>query len=555
MVIEKKMRRAVLPRILGIACLLAAGSAGAAYAETEVLTGVHRVVYDIVNPVGVERIVNYKNNGYEIRVLEEPDEYSKRVLVEVKLDPLLSRAPFPLPPGALKAEFKDFLGPEKGIQVGHPDLSSLARRLSSGASTVLEVQEKIANYLRDEITYDASPGVQQDALSVLRTHRGSCVGYTQVSIALLRSLGIPARYAHGYLPPGYEWGITQDYWGVKTSGGGFHAWYEVYYPDAGWTFTDGEYSKNFVDPYHIVRYIDGAIDPPPAGEATLDVDKGATFTLVEEANTTHPIDGYGSPEKTILGRQIGGQQMAAVYGNVKGNDGKPVEKGEMIRWEGRKGTVKTFNRARYAVVGLPGGKQKITIRSPGFAEATFEVDLSARQVAEKDVTLQAGTVIQGKIENEIPAVYLDDARVLLMRQGQNSGVPYPLGEGRSFQMDGLEPGAYRLLFRVRGLESREITVAAEAGKTQEVAVQLGAAGWIEGRVLDASGNPVSGATVWVRQGKLWSGYPADEDGEFTLYGLAPAAYDLKARHKRLGEIKGQAAVTGAAAARVELRYR
>ena len=61
--------------------------------------------------------------------------------------------------------------------------------------------------------------------------------------------------------------------------------------------------------------------------------------------------------------------------------------------------------------------------------------------------------------------------------------------------------------------------------------------------------------MWVRQGKLWSGYPADEDGEFTLYGLAPAAYDLKARHKRLGEIKGQAAVTGAAAARVELRYR
>ena len=549
------MRRAFMPRMVLAACLLAAGSAGTARAETEVLTGVHRVVYDIVNPVGVERIVNYKNNGYEIRILEEPDEYSKRVLVEVKLEPLLSRSAFPIPANSLKPEFKAFLGPEKSIQVGHSDILSLARRVSSGASTVLEAQEKIANYLRDEITYDASPGVQQDALSVLRTRRGSCVGYTQLSIALLRSLGVPARYAHGYLPPGYEWGITQDYWGVKTSGGGYHAWYEVYYPDAGWTFTDGEYSKNFVDPYHIVRYIDGAIDPPSAGGGTLDVDKGATYTLVEETNTTHPIDGYGSPEKTILGRQIGTQQMAAVYGDVKGSDGNPVEKGDVIRWEGRKGTVKTFNRARYAVVGLPGGKQKVTIRAAGFAESTFEVDLGARQVAEKHVTLQAGTAIRGKIENDVPAGLLDDARVILMRDGQSSGVPYPLDEGRAFQMDGLEPGSYKLLFRIRSLESREVTVAAAAGKTQDVAVQLGPAGWIEGRVLDASGNPLPGATVWVRQGKLWSGYPADDDGEFTLYGLVPAAYDLKVRHKRLGEIKGQASVTGPSAARVELRYR
>ncbi|MEW6774696.1 MAG: carboxypeptidase regulatory-like domain-containing protein [Bdellovibrionota bacterium] len=609
-------------------------AAPAARAETEVLTGSHRVVYDIINPLGVERIVNYKNNGYEIRVLEEPDEYSKRVLVEVQMTPLGSKEPYPIKAGRLPPDYKSkFLGPEKMIQVGHPDITALARKLSAGKPTVAEVYEAIANHLRDYITYDASPQVQQDALNVLRTARGSCVGFTTLSIALLRSAGIPARYAHGYLPPGYEWGITQDYWGVKTSGGGYHAWLELYYPDAGWTFSDGEYSKNFVDPYHILRYTDGIIDPPPRGDATLDVDKGTTFTLFEETNVSHPIDGYAEPQKTILGRQIGAQRAAVVYGKVLDEEGKPIEKGEVIRWEGKRGTVTSFNRASYAVVGLSAGPRKITIKAPGyvpenleltlaerqalekdvrlaregavrgkvtdetgkpvesgeviwwqgdrgtpqpfekgsfeflglpagehrftirsqgFVEESFTVKLAARQTADREIKLRRGFSIRGKILNDMAAGVRDQARILLSKDQKS--LVYELAEDRSFLIEGIDPGDYEVSVEIKGFENRDIAVKAIPGETRQLDLKLEPAGWIEGKVVDGKGMPLGGAAVYIKKGNSWVGTPAREDGTFVLYGIASGKHQLKARHKQLGEQKAEAEVLGPQATQLIIRY-
>ena len=63
------------------------GTMSPASAATKVLTGKHVVIYDIVNPTGVEFLPNYSNNSYSQKVIQE-DEFSKRVLIEINLNPL-----------------------------------------------------------------------------------------------------------------------------------------------------------------------------------------------------------------------------------------------------------------------------------------------------------------------------------------------------------------------------------------------------------------------------------------------------------------------------------
>ena len=272
-------------------------------AKTKVLKGKHLVIYDIVNPLGVEYLPNYSNNSYQQKILTE-DEFSKRVMVEIDLSPLESSAGFPIQLRQMDYTVKGFLNAEKDIQSNDNAISGKANELVRGSRYVHEAFASIADWIIDHVTYDAGPNIRQDAKSVIVTKRASCVGFTRLCIAMLRSVGIPARYAHGYLPPGYDWGISKEYWGVKIPSGGFHAWVEVYYPDVGWTFSDLGHSKNFVDPFHILRYIDDVDHTPQyyrGGE--LDVENATTYTIVNENNTTLPVDELPSPKKSILGRQ------------------------------------------------------------------------------------------------------------------------------------------------------------------------------------------------------------------------------------------------------------
>ena len=273
----------------GMAVLLQ-GWPNPVWAASKVLAGKHAIVYDIVNPLGVEFLPDYRNSSYSQKVIQE-DEFSKRVLIEANLEPLNSKAPFPISSQLLPAEMRYFLQAEKDIPANEENISAEAKKIVRGSSTVQEAVSAIFHWIVDNHTYDAGRNTLQDGRSVFYSKRGSCVGYTNLSIAMLRSMGIPARYAHGYLPPGYEWGISKKYWGVQISGGGYHAWVEVYYPDVGWTFSDLLHSKNFVDPFHVLRYIDGIdLNPRSIQGGSLDVEEATTFTIFKEENTTLAID-------------------------------------------------------------------------------------------------------------------------------------------------------------------------------------------------------------------------------------------------------------------------
>ncbi len=379
-----------------LACLLAMGIAmvegqlDRGIAATKVLSGKHTIVYDIVNPLGVEFLPNYSNSSYLQKVLQE-DEFSKRVLIEINITPHQSHAAFPVSAHQVPTNLRSFLIPEKDIPVQESAIRTKAQELTKDARTVHEAVSAIFNWIVDHFTYDAGRNTLQDGRSVFYSRRGSCVGFTNLSIAMLRSLNIAARYAHGYLPPGYDWGISKKYWGVQISGGGYHAWVEVHYPDKGWTFSDLLHSKDFVDPFHLLRYTDGInLNPRNIRGGSLDVEEATTYTIVKEENTTIPIDQLPLPKKDILARQVGGQQFGTIHGAIKDSSGNPVAKGQILLGEGGEARVIPFEKGIYALLGLEDGTYRITVRADGFKAIEKNLQATKGKIKNIDIILTTG---------------------------------------------------------------------------------------------------------------------------------------------------------------------
>jgi transglutaminase-like putative cysteine protease len=81
-----------------------------------------------------------------------------------------------------------------------------------------------ANWVHSELDYVAgTTGVHSSGLDALREGKGVCQDFAHLTLVLLRSMGIPARYVSGYLHPNAEATIGD------TIDGQSHAWIQ------GWT--------------------------------------------------------------------------------------------------------------------------------------------------------------------------------------------------------------------------------------------------------------------------------------------------------------------------------
>jgi len=376
--------------ISALAIILALGSP--AGAGTRVMRGKHKVILDIVaadwenHPV--EDIPDYSNRTYTQKVLQK-DEFGARVLIEANMERMNADTPFPV--RGLPGSFDKYLRAGRDIQSNHPSIVEKAKQLTRGAKTVAEAVEAISNWVHDHIDYTIP--VAQDALSVYRSGKGSCQGYTRLTIALCRAAGIPARYAHGYLVPGEKWGARVERFGVKTHGGGYHAWVEIYYPGYGWAFTDGEYTKGYVDPYHILRWIDDEPSTPVPDNPVenLNADTGNTYSKVEDTDTSRWIDYYPGPEKDILGLPIRPQRTGSVWGYLKDADEKPIRGAKLIVWgkpdaAGRvKGKVLSLpDEGIWSVAGLSSGTHRISIKV-GDRKKDYRINAERGKIKRKDL--------------------------------------------------------------------------------------------------------------------------------------------------------------------------
>ncbi len=125
-----------------------------------------------------------------------------------------------------------------------PRTIALAEQITAGLDTPYDKAAAITRYLRENIRYvpflaEAPPArVEPIDWFLFESKSGFCNYYASAQVILLRSLGIPARYAVGFAqgeqvvenegnkPPEAKVFIVRQ----RDS----HAWPEVYFPDLGW---------------------------------------------------------------------------------------------------------------------------------------------------------------------------------------------------------------------------------------------------------------------------------------------------------------------------------
>ena len=429
-------------------------------AGLKVLEGEHTVIYDVVNPRGVAFIPDYVNESFEQKVTNL-DEFSKRVRVTSKMGPLKTRVPFPIAPGVIPASVSQYLMPERDRQSQDPRIMRLAGEITSGSKYAHEAANAILSWIADNLTFDTSITVPTDAISALNYKRAYCVGYSNLAVALLRAAGIPARVAHGYLPPGYEWGFSKDYWGVKVNDGGFHAYLELYYPDTGWVFSDAEHSHNFVDPFHIILRLDGMELPGAYNGGYLEVDKATFYTIFKEEDKTVMVDELPLPKEKRLGRRLDERQHSAlVTGRVTDKAGIAVSKGSLVLWKDGRGTPTPFSDGRFAAAVTVAGMYRVELKGPGFAKSSQELRVEQGQVYRLNFSLQPGGVIKGKVIDSGGRPVQDGD--VFYRDGSTSyGVS--IDRDGTYKIEGLAPGQYKVSAVIGDKEiSRTVTI--EAGK-------------------------------------------------------------------------------------------
>jgi hypothetical protein len=341
-----------------------------------------------------------------------------------------------------------FLRPETSRQSQDPEIVSLGHSVAEGAAREAEAVERVLNWISDHLSYDYSLKLPSDALSALRQRKASCVGYTNLAISLLRSLGIPARGAHGYLPPGYEWGITKEYWGMKINGGGFHVWMEVFYPDVGWVFHDPANSVGFVDPFHILLWIEGK-DARRWGKEKgfIDVDRATTFTILRENDAARAVDELPAPSQSILARRwIGRSVRASLSGIVRAREGGPIGEGKAILWRGDRGRIYPLEGGKFSILGLEQGDYSVSFRARGFSEARWAGELQEGERKVMEVLLEPGGEVKGRVKGR-DGKPIAQGKVLYWVGGKGTGVP--LNPDGTYLLEGLRPGRYKFSVRAQ----------------------------------------------------------------------------------------------------------
>jgi hypothetical protein len=312
--------------------------------------------------------------------------------------------------------------------------------LARGSRFSHEAANSILSWIADNLVFDTSVSIPSDAVSALKYKKAYCVGYSNLAVAMLRAAGIPARIAHGYLPPGYEWGFSKEYWGVKVNDGGFHGYLEIFYPDIGWVFSDAEHSHHFVDPFHIILRLDGREMPGTYAGGFLDVDKATFYTIFREEDRTMMVDELPLPKVKRLGRRLDDRQHAAlVTGAVRDGAGNPVPKGTAVLWKEGRGTPYPFSNGRYAVTIRDGGKYRIELKGSGFSKTSRELSVDPAQVYRVDFTLQSGGVIKGKVVDGAGRP-VQDGDVFYRDANTSYGVP--IEPDGTYRIDGLASGQY-----------------------------------------------------------------------------------------------------------------
>jgi hypothetical protein len=156
----------------------------------------------------------------------------------------------------------------------------------------------------------------------------------------------------------------------------------------------------------------------------------------------------------------GRQHSALVSGSVSDRSGTPVGKGTAVLWKDGRGSQHPFNDGRYVIAVNNAGKYRIDVKGPGFAKASYELQIEEGKVYRKDFTLAPGGVIKGKVVDAAGRA-LQEGDVFYRDGNTSFGVP--LDTDGTYRIEGLAPGQYKVTVTA-GEKSYSQQVQVEAGK-------------------------------------------------------------------------------------------
>lgn len=128
----------------------------------------------------------------------------------------------------------------------------------------------VAQWVRSELDYvPGTTGVHSSGLDALREGKGVCQDFAHLSLIMLRSMGIPARYVSGYLHPNGEAEVGD------TIDGQSHAWIQAW--TGGWWHYDPTNDSEINEQYVSVGVGRDYSDVAPlkgiySGEGSTDLD-------------------------------------------------------------------------------------------------------------------------------------------------------------------------------------------------------------------------------------------------------------------------------------------
>ncbi len=140
---------------------------------------------------------------------------------------------------------ENFLKSTQFCDCDNKDIIAKAKELTQNDKSPREAALSIFNFVRDQIPFMGGPVVK--ASKTLKLGNGFCVTKSNLQVALLRAVNIPARYHVAHLRkdiligiiPGIE---TDDIHDVIT----YHPWCECYLSDK-WISCEALFEKALVD--------------------------------------------------------------------------------------------------------------------------------------------------------------------------------------------------------------------------------------------------------------------------------------------------------------------
>ncbi len=173
-------------------------------------------------------------------------------------------------PGVLD-RFAELLVPSRYVRA-EPELDELGQSLRAGKSPV-EAGFRAAEWTHEALTYErGATHVRTSSADARAAGKGVCQDFAHLTLALLRAIGLPARYVSGYLHPRPDAVIGEPVTGES------HAWVEFW--AGAWVAVDPT-SLAEVGPRHVllargrdyadVRPLSGVYSGPPAEEFGVEV--------------------------------------------------------------------------------------------------------------------------------------------------------------------------------------------------------------------------------------------------------------------------------------------